>query len=264
MAGSQSLERGLEILDLLDKAPKPMGVREISRQMGISATIAQRLINTLFEYNYVTQDPETRRYAIGYRAFGLGWSLTKKDRLISVAKPELDKLASQHLLNSYLGVLQGRRAIYILSVQSDGPIAIRSAPGSLTYLHSTALGKALLAELPESEAIALLTAEPLAQVTPQTITDPQKILADLREARKVGFTAVKSENIEGVISVGAAVRDASGKVIAALSTAFAEWSTPRFSIDDVAALVVESARRISQNLGYHVEEIEHEVIARAR
>ncbi|WP_210054471.1 IclR family transcriptional regulator [Neorhizobium petrolearium] len=250
MAGSQSLERGLEILDLLDKSPRPLGVREISRQMDISAAIVQRLINTLAEYNYVAQDKETRRYSIGYRAFGLGWSLTRKDRLISVAKPELDRLASDHLLNCYLGVLRGGRAIYILSVQSDGPIAIRSAPGSLTYLHSTALGKALLAGLADSDAYRLLTAEPLAQVTPHTVTDPDKIMAELADIRKSGYATVRSENIQGVISVGAPVHDTSGSVIAALSTAFAEWSTPEFTVEEVAKLVMDSAARISQALGH--------------
>ena len=250
VAGSQSLERGLEILELLDKSPTAMGVREMSRRLDLSAAITQRLINTLSHYNFVTQDPETRRYTIGYRAFGLGWSLTRKDRLISVAKPELDMLASRHLLNSYLGVMRGLRAIYILSVQSDGPIAIRSAPGSLTYLHSTALGKALLAGLPPEEAYRLLTAEPLAQVTPHTITDPQTLMRELEDIRQKGYATVKSENIPGIISVGAPIRDTSGKVIAALSTAFAEWSTPEFTIDAVADLVTASAARISQSLGH--------------
>jgi len=244
------LARGLDILELLDKSPKPMGVREISRHLDLSAAIVQRLINTLSEYDYVAQDPETRRYFIGYRAFGLGWSLTAKDRLISIAKPELDMLASQHLLNSYLGVRRDRRAIYVLSVQSDGPIAIRSAPGSLTYLHSTALGKVLLAALPDEEARRLLTAEPLAQVTPQTVTDPESLMAELAVIREQGYATVRSENIQGVVSVGAPIRDTSGAVVAALSTAFPEWSTPEFTIDEVATLVLASAGRISQTLGH--------------
>src|SRR5690606_37994016 len=128
LSGNQSLQRGLEILEILDKATAPLGVREIARQLGLSATIVQRLINTLSQYRFVTQDNETKRYSIGYRAFGLGWSLTKKDRLISVVKPELDILAAKHLLNGYLGILRGTRAIYILSTQSEGPIVIRSVP----------------------------------------------------------------------------------------------------------------------------------------
>ncbi|CAH1655810.1 MULTISPECIES: IclR family transcriptional regulator [unclassified Chelatococcus] len=252
-AGSQSLQRGLEILEILDKSTTPLGVREIGRQLGLNATIVQRLINTLAQYSYVMQDGETRRYSIGYRAFGLGWSLIKKDRLISVVKPELDQLASQHLLNGYLGVLRGSRAVYILSTQSEGPIVIRSVPGSETYLHSTALGKVLLAGLPEEEAFRLLTQEPLVQVTPRTKTDVAELMEELKDVRSRGYAMVHSENIQGVISVGAPIRDATDTTVAALSTAFAEWSAPDFDLAQIIALVKETTRRISRSIGNHRE-----------
>nr|WP_283772207.1 IclR family transcriptional regulator [Chelatococcus sp. HY11] len=199
------------------------------------------------------QDGETRRYSIGYRAFGLGWSLIKKDRLISVVKPELDQLASQHLLNGYLGVLRGSRAVYILSTQSEGPIVIRSVPGSETYLHSTALGKVLLAGLPEEEAFRLLTQEPLVQVTPRTKTDVAELMEELKDVRSRGYAMVHSENIQGVISVGAPIRDATDTTVAALSTAFAEWSAPDFDLAQIIALVKETTRRISRSIGNHRE-----------
>lgn len=248
-AGSQSLQRGLEILEILDKSTSPLGVREIARQLDLNATIVQRLINTLAQYSFVMQDSETRRYSIGYRAFGLGWSLTKKDRLISVAKPELDRLASQNLLNGYLGLLRGPRAVYILSTQSEGPIIIRSVPGSETYLHSTALGKVLLAGLSDNEAASLLMQEELVQVTPRTITDVAQLINDLKDIRTKGYAVVHGENIQGVISVGAPIRDASNNTVAALSTAFAEWSAPELDLDHVISLVKEAARRISRSIG---------------
>lgn len=248
-SGSQSLQRGLEILDILDKSTVPMGVREIARQLDLNATIVQRLINTLAQHSFVMQDSETKRYSIGYRAFGLGWSLTKKDRLISVVKPELDQLASQHLLNGYLGVLRGSRAVYILSTQSEGPIVIRSVPGSETYLHSTALGKVLLAGLPDHEALGLLTGEELAQVTPRTKTNVAELMEELKEIRANGYAMVHGENIQGVISIGAPIRDASNKTVAALSIAFAEWSAPEFDLGRIIALVKEKAGRISRSIG---------------
>lgn len=250
---SQSLQRGLEILIILDKAAAPMGVREIARQLEVNPTIVQRLINTLAQNHFVTQDQETRRYSIGYRAFGLGWSLTKKDRLISVAKPELDMLATKHLLNGYLGVLRGSRAIYILSTQSEGPIVIRSVPGSETYLHSTALGKVLLAGLPDDEVEKLLTGERLEQVTPKTCTNPAMLIEQIGEIRRQGYAMIAGENIPGVVSVGAPIRDASERTVAGLSTAFAEWASPEFDIGKVVTLVKESAKRISQMLGSQSE-----------
>ncbi|SMH29476.1 IclR family transcriptional regulator [Mesorhizobium australicum] len=246
---SQSLQRGLEILLILDQAAAPVGIREIARQLELSATIVQRLINTLAHNHFVTQDPETRRYSIGYRALGLGWSLTKKDRLISVAKPELDMLATKHLLNGYLGIQRGLRAVYILSAQSEGPIVIRSVPGSETYLHSTALGKVLLAGLADDEVERLLRSERLEQVTPKTCTDPKVLLKQIQEVRDQGYAVITGENISGVVSVGAPIRDASERTVAALSTAFAEWASPEFDVAGITILVRESATRISRMLG---------------
>jgi len=234
---------------ILDKAAAPMGVREIARQLDVNATIVQRLINTLSQNHFVTQDQDTRRYSIGYRAFGLGWSLTKKDRLISVAKPELDMLASRYQLNGYLGVLRGSRAVYILSTQSEGPIVIRSVPGSETYLHSTALGKVLLAGLPDDQVEKLLTGERLEQVTPKTCTDPAILIEQIRQVRRQGYAMIAGENISGVVSVGAPIRDASERTVAGLSTAFAEWASPEFDLAKIITLVKESARRVSQMLG---------------
>lgn len=240
----------MDILDILDKAPTPLGVREIARRLSISATIVQRLVNTLAHYNYVVQDQETKRYSIGYRAFGLGWTLMQKDRLVAETQPHLERLASTHLLNGYLGTLQGNRALYLLSMQSDGPIAIRSVPGSLTFLHSTAMGKVLLAAMPSDKAYELLRSEPLQKLTPETVTDVDALMSQLEEIRNDGFAYVKSENIMGVTSVGAPVKDGTGKVIAALSAAFAQWSSPEQSFDDVTKIVVDTAQQISRALGY--------------
>lgn len=250
MAGSQSLERGLEILELLDKSPKAIGVREISRMLDLSPPIVQRLINTLSEFNYVWQDPETRRYRIGYRALGLGWNITMKEQLISVAKSELEKLASEHLLNSYMGVLSNDQAVYVLSVQSEGPITIRTIPGSVAQLHSTAMGKALLSGMSDDAARRLLAVNPLKSLTPLTKTDPEQLIVELAEIRKRGYAIAKGENISGVTSVGAPIFGASGKMLAAISCAFPELSTSTFSEESVSGLVLASAARISQALGF--------------
>ncbi|MBX3538522.1 MAG: IclR family transcriptional regulator [Chelatococcus sp.] len=250
MAGSQSLERGLEILEILDKSSTPLGVREIARRLEISATIVQRLVNSLSSMQYVVQDPGTKRYSIGYRVLGLGWTLMQKDPLIAATQSHLERLATSHLLNGYLGRLHGNRAIYLLSLQSEGPIAIRSVPGSLTWLHSTAMGKVLLAGLHPDEARRLLESEPLPQITPSTVTDVDTLLAQVKQIQLTGVAVANGENIAGVISVGAPVRDGSGRTVAAMSAAYAAWSSPELSVDRVSALVAESAAQVSRTLGY--------------
>ena len=122
MISNQSLQRGLAILDLLDRAPSPLGIRELARLMELSPTIVQRLINTLVVGGYVEQVAETRRYKLGYRAMQLGGAMITEDRLISLAAKELQQLADSHLLNGYLGALRNNRVVYLHSAQSSGPV----------------------------------------------------------------------------------------------------------------------------------------------
>jgi DNA-binding IclR family transcriptional regulator len=250
MAGSQSLDRGIAVLELLDASTRPIGVREISRQLDLSPAIVQRLLKTLVAHNYVRQDEDTRRYSIGYRALSLGTSLERTDNIIVAAHGELQKLASNHMLNGYLGTLQGNRAVYLLSVQSAGPVAIRNDPGEVTHLHTTAMGKVLLASLTDEQAANLLGPGPLTKVTEATITDPHVVIASLEDVRRLGYSTVVDENILGVTSVGAPIRTASGSTRAALSVAFARHFAPQLTTEAAAALVMEVAERLSKQLGY--------------
>lgn len=250
MTGSQSLERGLAVLGLLDKSPEPLGVREIARRLGIAPTIVQRLINTLMQENYLEQQADTKRYTIGYRALGLGTSLSRRDNLIAAAQPVLEELAVRHELNGYLGALRGSQAIYILSVQSEGPIAIKNVPGEMARLHTTAMGKVLLAALPHDAAATLLGPGPLERVTPMSVTDPDILLQQLPDIRHKGFSVVRGENLPGVLSVGAPVRGVKGAVRAALSVAFAERLSPGMTLAAATKIVVNAAARVSRTLGW--------------
>lgn len=249
MSGNQSLKRGLDILELLDKSPKLLGVREIARQLELSPTIVQRHLTTLLAQCYVEQDSETRRYYLGYRAMKLGNQLLRGDRLVATAHTELTRLAEQYNLSSYLGSRRGDRGLYLLSVQNSGPINIQTTPGELTYLHCTAMGKVLLSELSDEEVFELLGPGPLEQVTPRTIVNTAEIVAQLDEVRKNGYASVNEEAILGVISIAAPIFDASLKMKAALSVAFSPISSPELSLDSVIPLVKEAAWNVSRKIG---------------
>ncbi|MBR0646822.1 IclR family transcriptional regulator [Plastoroseomonas hellenica] len=245
--GSQSLERGLTVLELLDTSEAPLGVRELARRLELGPTIVQRLLNTLAARGYVEQVAETRRYRIGPRALGLGAALLRTDALMAGAREALERLAHEHGLNGFLGAARGGRLTYLLAVQSPGPIAIRNAPGSEARFHSTAMGKALLAALPSDEADALLGAAPLPRLTPRTITDRAALRADLAAAAARGWAFVDGENLMGVISAGAVIRDAGGAVVAAISVA-----APGGGAEAVAAItapLLPEARQLSARLG---------------
>jgi DNA-binding IclR family transcriptional regulator len=134
-------------------------------------------------------------------------------------------------------------------VQGDGPIAIRVSAGEQMPLHSTAIGKVLLATLDADRARALLGSR-LARVTERTITDPDKLLRSFNRVRSQGFATVREENLPGVLSVGAPVHDASGAIVAAISIAYARSLDPALSLEAMTPHVVEAAQRVSRALGW--------------
>lgn len=247
-APNQSVARALEILDALSRAGQSMGVRDVARMVGLPPSIAQRLLATLASYEFAEQDSE-RKYGIGPRAFAVGNAFIGSNVLAREALNELQRLADDRQLNGYLGVLRNNAVVYLLACQSSGPIAINVRAGAETQLHSTALGKALLADLPEEEARRLLGKEPFARQTPHTKTRFSALLPDLQQARRAGYAISDEENLIGVYAVGAVIRDWTGQVVAALSGALPRHEVTRARLPEIASWVKEATDRISRRLG---------------
>ena len=243
------MERGLDILEVIEAEGADVGVREIARRLGLSPTIVQRLISSLAARGYIEKNAETSRYRLGYRSLALGANGEHGADYAVVARRELERLAHEHRLNGFVSVLRGGRAIYLLAVPADGPVAIRVTPGSEMPLHSTSAGKVLLASLSDGEARKLLGGRKLTAITPHTITDPAILVASLAKVRRQGFATVFEENIPSVLSVGAPIRDRAGSVVAVISVAFPKYLDVGLTLQSVAPLVTDAALRISRMMG---------------
>ena len=248
-ATNQSLQRGISILELLEGAGRPLGVREIARRLGLSPTIVQRLVTTLERAQYVMKDAATRKYGLGYRAMSLGSSMLMDDSLIAASMPVLTRLTREMEVNAFLAVISGNRLIYILALQSNGPISIRSAPGTEAAFHSTAMGKAILAGESEARARALLGPRPLRKLTNHTQLDPDAVIAELETVRRQGYATSIEENLVGIVSSGACVRNASGRCIAAISIAYVPTLQPQIRLAEAINKVAAGAKEISRRLG---------------
>lgn len=117
----------------------------------------------------------------------------------------------------HLALLDGAEAVYVAKVEGAKPYRMASRIGMAVPLHCTAIGKAALAALPESEVRALLIRTPPRARTPRTITDPERLIAHLTEVRERGWAVDDEENEVGVRCVGAAVRDHTRRVVGAVS-----------------------------------------------
>jgi len=236
------------MLEALASASADLGVRDIARLVGVAPSTAQRLLATLSERGFAEQGP-SRKYRVGLRAFVVGHAFLSGNALARESLTELQVLADRHQLNGFLGMRRGARVIYLLAVQSSGPVVIRGAPGAHTYLHTTALGKVLLAEMPDSDIRQLLGPEPYERLTAKTRVRLGSLLQDLRKVRINGYAVSDEENLMGVYAVGAAVRDATGAAIAAISAALPRHEVNKPRHDEISHLIREVAQRISARLG---------------
>ena len=211
------------MLEVVEAEGGDIGVREIARRLDLSPTIVQRMMTSLAKRGYVDKNAETSRYRLGYRSLALGAHNGAGSDYIVTARRELERLARDHSLNGFVAVLHGGRAVYLLAVQAEGPVAIKVAPGSEMPLHSTAAGKVLLAARATSRrASSWGTAS--SRRSRRTPSPTRRLWSRaLAKVRKQGFATVSEENIRGVLSVGAPVRDRTGKMLAALSVAFPRY-----------------------------------------
>jgi DNA-binding IclR family transcriptional regulator len=245
---NQSVTRAIELLNLLADSAEPLGVRDIARRIGVAPSNVQRLINTLTKAGFLEQSESNGRYKIGHRAFRVGSAFVEQNNLYSAAMPELYNLASLHI-TGFLGVLRENMVVYLATVQSEGPVAVTHRPGSQTYLHSTAMGKALLAEMDDSRIKSILTARPLPRLTPKTHVSVPQLLKEIETIRRTGVAISEEENRYGFFSAGTVVRDFSGTAIAVISGAVPAAVMKSDDRAKIADQVYQAAQNASVKLG---------------
>ena len=209
----------------------------------------QRLISSLALRGYIEKNSETARYRWAIVRWSSGRAASVPSTMPSPRAASSNGWRTSTISTASSRCCAAVAPIYLLAVQADGPVAIKVSPGSEMPLHSTSAGKVLLASLGDGEARKLLGGRKLAAITAHTITDPAVLVASLAKVRRQGFATVNEENIPGVLSVGAPIRDRAGSVVAALSVAFPKYLDAGLTLQSVEPLVTGAAQRISRMLG---------------
>ena len=246
---SKTLGQGLELLKWIAANGGALGIREIARDTGLNVALVQRLVNTLCDAGFLEQDSETRRYRVGAIAFHVGQAFLSETGLVESAAPILRDLSGRHALNSYLAILRDDACLYLYVEQSPGALTVHSIPGDRVPVHTTAIGKVLLAGMPDADAVALLARTVLEKRTDKTKVVLEDIFAELREIRAGALAVSDEENIPGIFALGAPIIDASSKTVAAVSCACAAHLAQGEGRARIAAAITQAARDISRRMG---------------
>lgn len=167
-----------------------------------------------------------------------------------IAMPELEDLRDWSSESVNLAILEENQIIYIERLLTDKSLGFRNHIGKRAPPHSTALGKAILSHLPPQQALAILQSYPLALMTPNTITDIDRLMNQFHLFCRQGYAIEREENEIGGLCISAPIHSYDATPFAAVSVSFPLSRLDEAVIADCGVKVREAAQRISAKLGY--------------
>ncbi|MFK0218170.1 IclR family transcriptional regulator [Streptomyces vinaceus] len=230
-AAGTALEKSMRILEAVAATGGPHRLTDVALAAAVPKSSAYRILASLTEQGFVR--PESgARYGVGPRLRGLS-------ALVSGGEPHsigrvLGELRESVGQTVHLALHSGEALTYIRKLESDQPFQTASRVGMRMPLHSTAIGKSILAHLPEEEVRALIASTGLPRRTPRTLTDPQALLAELEEVRARGFAVDDEENEPTIRCIGAAVLGPDGRPIGGVSVTTVTFLVSREEIEAYA------------------------------
>lgn len=250
----QAIERAVAILNAFSADAPELGVTELAERLRLHKSTVHRFLVNLEGAGFVERNPRTSRYRLGLRIFELGGLVLQGMNLWDEALPFLESLVRDSGETGHLAVLDGGEAIYIERVEARRALRIPSAVGRGYPAHATNLGKVLLAYLPPEELRAVVGKHGLPAYTPNTITDLQRLEAELARIRAQGYAVDNEEYDEGLRCIGAPIQDHTGHVVAALGIGGPVTRVTPARVSELAELVRQAAGGLSRRLGAHQSE----------
>jgi IclR family KDG regulon transcriptional repressor len=251
-----SVRNAARLLCAFSPSETELGVGELARRLGLAKSTVFRLLATLAAERLVEKNPRTGKYRLGLKLYELGAIVSTHLDLHEAVATYIDDLRNKTGETVHVAILDGDEVVYVERRESPQTLRLWGRVGHRNRAHRTSTGKVLLAHLPPDELDRVLARRPLDAKTPHTITDPEVLKRELDRVRRQGWAINVNESEVGVASVAAPIRDASGKVVAAISVA---GPTLRFTPQAVQRFVAETtatAAAISARLGYRPERAE--------
>jgi len=267
---TNSLERALGILEMLEQTPGGLRNGEISRRLRIPKSTCSYITARLEHRGYLSRDNASGCYKLGLTPVALAHGALREIGVRSIAEPALYKLAVETGLSAGIGVLERGRVLIVdrvegsefirdaVEVADSPPVRWRDQArkyrvradrdiGRELPAHSTALGKVLLAYLPRPQVLVFFKQHPLTRYTRKTIISKAGLLRELDAVRRQGYATADEEHHAGIRSIAAPIYGAAGEVAAGVSLngslAEAAWTDADLLIERVKAAGREISRR---------------------
>lgn len=246
----QSVERALDILEVLAAGTEEMRLNEIARATSLNISTCHHLIATLLDRGYVGQNPRGRTYFLGNKTLELSRSRAAMIDLVQAAMPALRTLNQATGETVHLDILRGTSLTTLAKLESRHPVRVATDDVIKSdAAHATATGRAILAWLPETELNRIIADKGLRRFTERTITSRDELIENLRLVRRHGYAVCREEFQPGVVCIGSAIRDHTGAVIGALSCLLPGMRASEEHVERIGEQVKDAATTLSLQLG---------------
>lgn len=189
-----------------------MGLQDLSSALGLNKSTVHRILTSLICMDYVRQDTETSKYSLSFKICGLSNQILAKNSMIDIARPYIKELSANSGETVHLVQLDGISAIYIDKVEaSQNSIRMISMVGKSIPLYCSGVGKAILADMPDSKIESIWKRSSIHPFTEHTVTKYTDFMKLIEEARKAGYALDNEENELGVRCIAVSLKDYNGR-----------------------------------------------------
>ena len=245
----QSLSRALMLMQRLAGTEMGMNLTEVSGSLGLAPSTAHRLLNSLRHHHFVDYDEHQGLWSIGVNAFIVGNAYLKKRDFVAQARPYMKELVSRTGETSNLAIIEGESHIYVAQVECTEVMRMVVQLGSRGQIHAAAVGKALLAALPEKEALAIVQRSGMQSLTQKTITTPSDFAEELSNIRHQGYAVDDEEQTMGLRCIAANIFDEYAEAVAAVSISGPTVRITNERVPELSAAVIDTVNQITHAIG---------------
>jgi len=240
----------MSVIQCFSATEPALTVNEICNKVGLPKPTVYRLLGTLVHGRFLEKDEKTKEYKIGPELYMLGSLYLNTTDLIVAAEPVTKALNDMTGEAVNVSIIDRAYSIIVLKEETKYRFRWGIHVGHSTVAYSSSMGKALLSELTDEEIDKLYPQENLKKITPKTIATKTELKHELEQIRKTGIAYLVEGDTQGIGGVGAIIRNANGKAVAAMSFSFPRFRVNKARERRLARLIKMGANLVSYRLGF--------------
>jgi IclR family transcriptional regulator, KDG regulon repressor len=260
MYNAPVLKRAFDIIQLIVKEQRQLGITEIAQRLAINKSTAFGILRALEEQGFIVKDRSSKKYGMGEQLFELSRMVFKRTDLATIAKPFLEKLVELVEETVFMGVKEQDRLRIVQVVEAKKDLKISSPIGTCLPITAGAAGKACLSAMKDREIEDLLTKKGLPHFTDNSPTNTDQFMKEIYKTRRMGYAIDLEEYIKGIRGIGTLVPSAGEPVaavwVAGFTSSMNDQKMPKIARHLLLAAQLIGSRADSQMGPNHLDNVD--------